>query len=153
MKMRFIIPGILIIVLSTVFFAVNSESVKKQEQEQLSRDLKKQGSLFELKVGKTAAINHSNLHVQLVKIIEDSRCPTGSSCMMAGKVTAVINILRNTEVIVNSIPLTLTVAQGNLAEKAFEGYLIKLIKVTPYPSLGEKIHVGDYVARITIEKQ
>ena len=73
--------------------------------------------------------------------------------MMAGKVTAVINILRNTEVIVNSIPLTLTVAQGNLAEKAFEGYLIKLIKVTPYPSLGEKIHVGDYVARITIEKQ
>lgn len=99
------------------------------------------GSEFELRYGTTATLKDLQL---TFNDVEDSRCKEGAQCIWAGNVKANFKI--------GGFGFTLTKEAGKpeLAEATINGYHIKLVDVTPYPSVGTSIGKADYRVKVIV---
>jgi len=99
------------------------------------------GKEFALHIGQTTDISGENLQVTFTSVVEDSRCPTGVSCIWAGQVSCAVQIIyRNaTRTIVLTQP-----GLNDLPDRAkFEDYIIEF-RVEPYPQAEKQIADFDY---------
>ena len=94
---------------------------------------------------KTMKITQQNKHIskksfylKLKNVFDDSRCPTGVTCIWAGEVSAIVAVYRDKKCIEEK---SITFNTANLIDniKWFENYIPKKIKeiwVMPYPEKG-----------------
>jgi hypothetical protein len=98
---------------------------------------------IQLKVNQT--IESDNIKIKFLNVTEDSRCPTGVTCIWEGQVKIAVNIIKNDKNLGNFV-LTSRSGQPDMAIQTFDGRSIQVVKVNPYPTSGRKISLSDYVA-------
>jgi len=104
---------------------------------------------FCLSVGQSAFVTEEDLGVKFIEIIEDSRCPQGVTCVWAGRVTCLIDIIEAG----SSYKMTLTEPglTDEYSRERCESYELAF-HVTPYPQAGEKIYQETYRLHLIISK-
>jgi len=101
--------------------------------------------------GNSAILDSEDFKITFLNISEDSRCPTGATCIWEGRAVAQLLIESGNEMINDSI--------STLRNKEFLppdtivvfGRKIKLVDVSPYPEIGSSIDADDYRLTIKIE--
>ncbi len=127
-------------------------NVSLNNQNQLENFIPVQlASPFPLRVNQIAAIESENLELKLLAVKNDSRCPSGVQCVWPGLVEIVIHMTRHER----DAELILIDQEGDAdsANQTFDGYLIKLIEVTPYPQKNQTIEIEDYSATLVISEE
>lgn len=104
------------------------------------------GQQFSLSINQTAVISGENLRVKFL-YVNDSRCPTGATCIWAGEAKADIQVRDG-----GTANLTLVEpgysANNSQRYKTYEFYF----QVQPYPALDNPIADADYRLVLTVEK-
>ena len=86
----------------------------------------------------------------ILKVKNDSRCPTEVQCKWAGNAEILIEVKHpNTK----ASTFTLNTNDRMESEVEIDGYYYKLIKLTPYPKLESVILQSSYKAEILVEKR
>ncbi|EAY27727.1 translocation/assembly module TamB domain-containing protein [Microscilla marina] len=101
------------------------------------------GNEFEMSYGTTVNIKDFDLTFNEV---EDSRCPEGAQCIWAG------NVKVNFKVGGFGFTLTKEAGKPELAQTTINDYVVKLVEVTPYPSVGTTINKANYRAKVIVTK-
>ena len=85
-----------------------------------------------LTVGQSVKVPATDVKVTLEEVLEDSRCPTGTTCIWAGDATVSITIAS-----ANNGPWKFTLhTNGQSAQEAqHDGVLVRLMDVAPYPTV------------------
>ncbi|HVQ36347.1 MAG TPA: hypothetical protein VMS31_02365 [Pyrinomonadaceae bacterium] len=105
---------------------------------------------FKIRHGQELTLKGSNLKVKFDSSVEDSRCPKDVTCVWAGDARIVISVSRG-KAKASTIELH---TNGRFArEGRFEGYVIKLVELDPYPRSSRTAKPHDYVATLLIQKQ
>jgi hypothetical protein len=107
------------------------------------------GEAFELRAGESATITDELLVVTFERVSADSRCPSNVVCIRAGEGVAELTLRR--------LPSTaghLTLKTDPIDESSgrFEGYVVTLDALQPYPVAGETIPAADYRARLVVSR-
>ena len=100
--------------------------------------------LFELKAGQTKNIPGSRAKIKFLSVVEDSRCPKGTQCIWAGNAKIKLRVSDRRKVKV----FNLNTARG-VQSYSFEGYQIRLVKVSPTPVVNEHIRRNEYIVTLT----
>src|SRR5437879_4848718 len=95
------------------------------------------GTQFQLKVNQTSPLESDGIKVKLLNVTADSRCPSDVTCIWQGEVKISVNIIRNNQDL-GDFSLTSRAGQDDLGIQNFDGHLIQLVKVEPYPTSGKK---------------
>lgn len=85
-------------------------------------------------IGQTAYISNSNLRIQPVRIVEDSRCPMGVYCIQAGRVVVETNIQSGD--MVQSANLVYGGSSINQDSVIVDGYTVRITNVSPFARQG-----------------
>jgi hypothetical protein len=88
----------------------------------------------------------SSLVVKVLMVVEDSRCPEGTTCVQAGNAKLRLQIRKGSE---PSEIIELDTNGKNTASAA--GYEITLDNLTPTPKSGAPVNKKDYAATLTIQ--
>ena len=107
----------------------------------------RKGETLKVQVNKEKRFAKSKLSVRFLELVDDSRCPTDTNCVWAGNAQIKVRVTKNGR----SHDLTLDTNGPNHAVKA-EGYLIKLVALTPQPRSNIRINRYGYVATLSAEK-
>ena len=107
----------------------------------------RKGETLKVQVNKEKRFAKSKLSVRFLELVDDSRCPTDTNCVWAGNAQIKVRVTKNGR----SHDLTLDTNGPNHAVKA-EGYLIKLVGLTPQPRSNIRINRYGYVATLSAEK-
>ncbi len=115
----------------------------------ISTDAGPLGQPFSMRTGQTVRVDRGNLSLTFTGVTNDSRCPKGLDCLVAGEATVVISArLANGE----SAALTIKVPAGEGAASQFQGYSITIIELEPYPEGGKRIEPADYTVKVLVER-
>lgn len=106
------------------------------------------GRAFDLRVAESALVRDELLAVTFDGVTSDSRCPLGVVCIQAGDAVLRVTARRlpKTE---SSLTLHSELARGSAT---FQGFVIALVELAPYPKAGERIRASDYVATLKITR-
>jgi hypothetical protein len=108
----------------------------------------KLGEPFDLRGGERASVAGGELELAFVAVPQDSRCPKGEQCIVAGK--AVVS-LEATPSGGEAVRFELEAdPSSETAETDVLGFRIRLLGLSPYPITGRPILFQDYLAKITI---
>jgi len=105
---------------------------------------------FQLKVNQTAS-ELDNISVKFLNVTEDSRCPSGVTCIWQGKSTMIVNVIKNNQNLGNS-NLTSGLGSNNATVTIPGGYLLQVIQVEPYPTSQMSIPISNYTVTFAISK-
>lgn len=106
-------------------------------------------SSFDLKIGETTDIN-SDFQITLLKIFDDSRCPSDVTCIWAGTVSAEVKIIKDGQSRGNYvIPIGLA---DRIESQSLDGFFIMLYDVKPYPISTNQITSSEYIATLIVSK-
>lgn len=104
-----------------------------------------------LSYGKSMKAANSDLIISFTNI-EDSRCPEGVNCIVAGKATATLNIAKGQQTETKEVSVKGLCKKGCGSSTSAFGYTIKVHNVDPYPSNSSSIKTEDYVLKLTVRK-
>lgn len=102
------------------------------------------GEKFEIKYGESVTIQREQISIRFNKLVEDSRCPDGVTCVWAGNAEIVIK-LDDREARLNT---HLRPKKANLS-----AYSLKLVSLNPYPEHNVDIEKEDYTAELVVTKE
>ena len=97
---------------------------------------------FDLAVGKTAIVKGESISIKFDSVTEDSRCPTGVTCIWAGQAKC------NMSIIQNGVTTAVVLTQSGGSEGTMQGFAGKYqvsFLLNPYPKAGSQINPQDYV--------
>ena len=107
------------------------------------------GQQFSLSIGQSAQIEGEDLQIKFVEVVEDSRCPTGATCIWEGRVSLTVEIKED-----NS-PYKMVLIQPGMtdqySEETYKEYRFTF-KVEPYPEVDKEIAVTEYRLLLTVSK-
>lgn len=108
---------------------------------------------FSIKQDENKQIKGTDLNVQFVGIIEESRCPIGVTCVWEGVAVAELQVMTPSSR-PRTIHLGTTEIPGRDLKKTAEvyGYKISLISLEPYPNEEKKTIDNESKIVINIEK-
>jgi hypothetical protein len=109
------------------------------------------GQPFDLHVMQAAKPRNSDLELFFRRVSSDSRCPEGAQCVTAGEA-----VLRFEGRIMKGAPESFDVTVpggGTPAERVFDGYRIRVQRLTPTPHVNLSIDSTTYIATLLIEKR
>ena len=132
-----------IVAVATLFFACkkdddsNTKTVNPNE-------------VFSLQINQTAELENDGMKITFLAITEDSRCPTNTECLWAGRVIAEFKVEKGGESIIKT--LTDNPENDPLLSTSFLafGHTVILDEVAPYPD-GNPIKQKDYVVKLIID--
>lgn len=104
---------------------------------------------FSLSIGQRAFIEEEKVEVGFIQVVEDSRCPTGVTCIWAGRIICEIELTlagSSHRLTLNEPGLT-----NEYSREKYEGYELTF-HVTPYPEEGKKISTNAYRLHLIINK-
>ncbi len=102
-----------------------------------------------VKLAEQAIVCDTDLKVELLAVVEDSRCPEGVDCVHAGN--AVVRVKVTSRMGEPQI-FTFNTMQGDETFE-FEGYVFSLVALDPYPKEGVELRKEDYTARMKVVKK
>ncbi len=107
------------------------------------------GEAFELRPGEAAAIADELLVVTFEGVSSDSRCPSNVVCIRAGEGVVELALRR-----LPSTSRHLTLKTDPIADSrgSFEGFVVKLDTLQPYPAAPDPIPAADYRVRLTVTR-
>jgi hypothetical protein len=107
------------------------------------------GENFDLRIGETVTIAGEPLIVSFDRVVEDSRCPTNTTCVWAG--TAVVQLgLRTSDSVRGTLNLqTLSDASR---EGVFQKYRLRLIQLAPTPTDSTPVPPEQYVLTLMVRR-
>ena len=97
-------------------------------------------------VNKSKKILDRSATIRVLTVVEDSRCPEGTTCVQAGNAKVRISIQKGTR---ESQIVELDTNGKTTATVA--GYELKLDSLTPTPTSAAPIRKKDYVANLTVK--
>lgn len=107
-----------------------------------------------LKTGEQAMIG--NLAIKFKKVISDSRCPKGVTCIWAGEAKVLVGVYEDNRLVGEEI-LTLTTAGSEISGFGdyFSAMNLQVIggNLQPYPVIGQKTVMEDYCLRLQFKKK
>lgn len=107
----------------------------------------KHGETIVLKIGQQVALQDLDESILFSSIAEDSRCPEGTHCMWAGQARVQLKHKGNT------IELKVPGMKEDVdLHKTYDGWVIHISKLAPYPRDGVEIKAGDYQLHLRIQK-
>ena len=106
------------------------------------------GHEFTLKVGQQAVLDGEQLTIVFEKVLDDSRCPTGSICVWEGNARVAIKLLKSGDGGKN-LELNTTVQPK---KDSFLHYEVGLKRLDPYPSTEELLDTKNYRASFIVSK-
>ena len=93
-------------------------------------------------------VANAGIRIKFVEMVEDSRCPTGTTCIWAGSAKVKIEV-RNGRGPAQTFELN-TGISPSVAK--FGGYDIRLMGLTPKPAVNIRINRNGYVATFEVAK-
>ena len=102
-----------------------------------------------VKQGKEVKVKGEDLQLTFVSVMDDSRCPEGATCVWAGN-GRVHLIARNSKGDCAEFDLNTTLEP---LEHDFGRYQIKLVQLSPYPSIKHTSKPDEYVATLVVTKK
>lgn len=96
-------------------------------------------------MGETAQIRGTDERLRFVSVEEDSRCPEGVQCIVAGKARILLEVSGGGE-----RPATVELSTAGESDAERDGKTIRLLDLTPHPSTKRSIQPADYRARLVI---
>jgi hypothetical protein len=137
--------------MKTVFGLIFLFVIFTNEKCNSSHEVVKCNSKIEFKNGVSKILSNgsNSLFLKLVKIKNDSRCPTGQQCIWQGE--ALIEFLIGTKKKSSTIILsTLKNSQTKTPNKIDTlGISISLTKLIPHPEMNKNINASNYLATIS----
>jgi hypothetical protein len=111
------------------------------------------GREFRVRVGRTVMLEGENLRLRFAAVAEDSRCPTGVTCVWAGN--AVVLIEAGTKGVrgKRELRLNTNASRQSAGEGTYRRYTVKLVGLSPYPREGQKIAPGAYTATLLVVRE
>ena len=109
------------------------------------------GQEFKLRAGQQVTVKGTRLRIKFVKVENDSRCPTGVTCVWAGN--AAVRLWVSTGRGGNTLTLNTNKGPSLADEAQYRGYKLKLVGLSPYPRSGRKIVAGSYRATLLVSKE
>ena len=106
------------------------------------------GHPFDMRVEETVTIGE--LTITFEGIGDDSRCPTGETCMWAGDAAAAFTFAKASA---ESVHRTLHTNGRYERQIDYEGFVIRLEGVKPYPKTGGSIARGDYRVTLVVTRR
>lgn len=106
---------------------------------------------FELRFNEEAMIKQEGLRIMLESVVEDSRCPTGATCVWAGN--AKIEVFIKHAWKRRSYRMKLNTSIEPKQDKFIHKYDVKLVSLSPYPKKDVKIKKSDYVATLIVSRR
>lgn len=103
----------------------------------------KLGEQFDLKLGQQVTVQNEGLTIKFKTVVNDSRCPEGAQCIWAGNAKVTI--------VVSEIDIALN-TNSDPKQTPYSNYTLRLITLSPYPKLNQKINPQDYVAKLIVTK-
>jgi hypothetical protein len=106
------------------------------------------GERASLKPGQDLVVRGENLSVRFISVLEDSRCPKGEQCLVAGRARIALDLEKAGE---KPERIELETADPPSAAD-YWGYEITLLGLAPYPVAGRSIIPSDYVATLVVSR-
>ncbi len=94
-----------------------------------------------------------NLTIKLIDVLEDSRCPTGTTCVWAGRAKMLIEVTEEgQDPIQKELILGKKLPGEYTGDSIFfnEAFTIKVVGLTPYPSVENKIEKESYTLLLVV---
>ena len=108
---------------------------------------KAKNSSVEVQVHKEKVVPHTGFSIKFVEMVEDSRCPTGTTCVWAGNAKVRIEVRSGRHSQTFELNNTTQPTVVNYA-----GYDIKLTGLTPKPAINVRINPDKYMATFEVVK-
>jgi len=108
---------------------------------------KAKNSSVEVQVHKEKVVPHTGFSIKFVEMVEDSRCPTGTTCVWAGNAKVRIEVRSGRHSQTFELNNTTQPTVVNYA-----GYDIKLTGLTPKPAINVRINPDKYMATFEVIK-
>ncbi|AKG52743.1 hypothetical protein DGWBC_0051 [Dehalogenimonas sp. WBC-2] len=101
---------------------------------------------FTLSPGQSAKITSEDIAITFNKVLNDSRCPVGATCIWEGQVQCLISIKLDGK----TEQLTLTQSGSDTAaSQIYDKYRLEF-NVKPYPKLNDTINSSEYVLELKV---
>lgn len=107
------------------------------------------GAIFNLRYGERATISTERLSLTFQKVLEESRCPVGVTCIWEGNARIVVMTERPPA---GLSALELNTSSRYPVEAAYEGYTVRLRGVRPAPEHGRVLDAAGYSAQIEVTR-
>lgn len=127
--MKGVIFTIILILFGGIFVGTNAQTTRRGDT----------SVLFEIRNGQTKNIPGSKAKIKFLSVVEDSRCPEGTNCIWAGNAQVKLRVTDGGKTRV----FDLNTGKGSDSYN-FGRYQIKLVKVSPTPTVGNHIRQKDY---------
>jgi hypothetical protein len=111
------------------------------------------GREFRIKAGRAVTFAREGLRLRFVRVVADSRCPTGVDCVWAGNAEVVIEVGARNRRVSKTLRLNTNASPERPAEDKYRSYTVKLVELKPYPRTPRKIRQGDYTATLLVSKE
>ena len=100
-----------------------------------------------LEPGQAVLVTDEQLSIRFKEVLNDSRCPTGVTCIWAGQIACLL------EVTYQDTPndLVITEMGSGPGTADFNGYTFAF-NVQPYPQAGKTINSSDYRLMLTVNR-
>jgi len=107
------------------------------------------GQEFSLGIGESALIQGEELQIKFLRVVTDSRCPRGVTCIWEGEVSCMVEITYQESL--HQLRLTEPGLTNWPQEEAFKQYRIAF-HVEPYPEAGIDIAEDEYRLLLRVSK-
>ena len=107
------------------------------------------GQDFDVRIGETVAIADEPLTLTFEQVVEDSRCPTNTTCVWAGTAVIRLGASRRGHRARNDEPPD---AIGCRCEGVFQKYRLRLVRLAPTPRDSSRIPDEQYVATLMVRR-
>jgi hypothetical protein len=108
----------------------------------------KAGEPFELRIGQKASLAGGDLVLTFLAVPQDSRCPKGEQCIVAGKALVSLEAVPR-----DGAAVTLEVDTSRESEEMeISGFQISFVGLSPYPVSGRPIGPQDYLVKLSVGK-
>ena len=111
-----------------------------------------ESTLVTLRQGQSTPLpQHPDDALTFVDVPQESRCPIGAQCVWEGDATVVLAVSQAGTS--DTTHIELHTSKRFATSGAFKDLSIRLEKVDPYPHVGVKIPLADYMATLVIRRQ
>ena len=106
---------------------------------------------FKLKADEQVTLKRTRLRIKFVTVENDSRCPKDVTCVWAGNaaVRFQLSVGRRNKIVTLHTSGNATFVR----EIEYQGYLVKLVDLSPYQLSKQKIAASDYIATLLVSKR
>ncbi len=101
---------------------------------------------FALRVGEASRLDGIELRLHFVGVPRDSRCPKGTSCLVAGEAHVVLRA----ELGSDTAELLFKVPPSGSDTQDFKGYRVAVTALEPQTEAERQIETSDYVATLQV---